>query len=214
MLTVGEQLTEVWDRHRGGRGGRARAVELLEKVGVPAATARLAQYPHQLSGGLRQRVGIAMALMCNPALLIADEPTTALDVTIQAQTLHVLARLCREFGAGLILITHDLGVVARTADRAAVMYGGQVVETASVAALFAAPAHPYTQGLLRSLAIPGRQRARQRMPTIPGTVPAPVRTIEQCLFAGRCPAVHATCVAGPIALRAAEEGRAVRCVLA
>ena len=213
VLTVGEQLTEVWTRHRtGAKAARRRAVDLLERVGVPAAAARMRQYPHQLSGGLRQRVGIAMALMCDPALLIADEPTTALDVTIQAQTLHVLARLCREFGAGLILITHDLGVVARLADRVAVMYAGQVVETAGTAALFAQPRHPYTQGLLGALAIPGRQAPRQRLPTIPGTVPPPVWAVESCRFANRCSHTEASCLAGPVTLRGAEH--AARCVLA
>ncbi len=212
VLTIGEQLTEVWDRHRARGGARRRAVALLDAVGVAGAEARLRQFPHQLSGGLRQRVGIAMALMCEPAVLIADEPTTALDVTIQAQTLHVLMRMGRELGAGMVLITHDLGLVSRVADRVAVMYAGQIVETATAAALFAAPRHPYTRGLLGALAVPGRLRPRERLPTIPGMVPPPVWSIESCRFAGRCGDVAEPCLAGPVALRGA--GHAVRCVRA
>ena len=213
VLTIGEQLTEVWHRHRASpAAARPRAIALLERVGVPGAAARMRQYPHQLSGGLRQRVGIAMALMCDPALLIADEPTTALDVTIQAQTLRVLAQLCREFGTGLILITHDLGVVARIADWVAVMYAGQVVETASTAALFARPRHPYTQGLLGALAVPGRQAPRQRLPTIPGTVPPPVWDVDCCRFANRCRHTQPACLAGPVLMRGADH--TARCILA
>src|SRR5690606_32519343 len=147
--TIGNQLVEVLLRHKGGSraAARDRAVSLLERVGIPAAASRLGQYPHQLSGGLRQRVMIAMALMCGPDLLIADEPTTALDVTIQAQILLLLRDLQREFEMGLLLITHDLGIVARIADHVAVMYAGQIVETGSASALFGRPLHPYTQGL-------------------------------------------------------------------
>ena len=214
VLTIGEQLTELWDRHQPATAAiaRARAVTLLEKVGVAGAASRLRQYPHQLSGGLRQRVGIAMALMCDPDLLIADEPTTALDVTIQAQTLQVLMQLCREFGTGMIFITHDLGVVSRIADRVAVMYAGQIVETAPTAALFARPKHPYTQGLLDALAIPGRQQPRQRLPTIPGTVPPPVWAVDSCRFANRCRYTEASCLSGPVALRGSDH--AARCVRA
>jgi peptide/nickel transport system ATP-binding protein len=216
VLTIGEQLDEVWQRHRPAEraAGPGRALALLDRVGVPAAAARLRQYPHQLSGGLRQRVMIAMALMCDPALLIADEPTTALDVTIQAQTLQVLARLQHEFGAGMILVTHDLGVVARIADRVAVMYAGQVVESARNADLFANPRHPYTQGLLRAIAVPGRQKPRERLPTIPGTVPPPTDEVRACLFAERCPQVRAECLAAPVMLREIAADHAVRCVLA
>ena len=212
VMTIGEQLTEVWDRHRPAGLAKQRAVALLERVGVPGAQARLRQFPHQLSGGLRQRVGIAMALMCDPALLVADEPTTALDVTIQAQTLHVLMRLCQQLGAGMILITHDLGLVSRIADRVAVMYAGQVVETATATELFARPQHPYTQGLLGALAVPGRQRARERLPTIPGTVPAPAWSIDSCRFADRCRYTVAECLAGPVAMRGADH--ATRCIRA
>ncbi len=216
VLTIGEQLEEVWRRHRPAspKAGRERALLLLERVGVPAAAARLLQFPHQLSGGLRQRVMIAMALMCDPALLIADEPTTALDVTIQAQTLHVLATLRREFGAGMILVTHDLGVVARIADRVAVMYAGQIVETAPAAALFATPRHPYTRGLLGAIAVPGRQRPRERLSTIPGSVPAPTDAVRLCLFAARCPEVEAACTAAPVLPRDTGAGHLVRCVRA
>ena len=149
--TIGNQLSEALLRHKNVSHSEAidRAVWLLEKVGITAARSRLGQYPHQLSGGLRQRVMIAMALMCGPDLIIADEPTTALDVTIQAQILHLLAELQREFNTGLILITHDLGVVARVADRIAVMYAGQVVESGTAVQIFDAPTHPYTQGPAR-----------------------------------------------------------------
>ena len=156
--TIGNQLEEALRRHKcvSRSKARERAVHLLERVGITAAGQRLNQYPHQLSGGLRQRVMIAMALMCGPALIIADEPTTALDVTIQAQILYLLAELQREFDMGLILITHDLGIVARTATRVMVMYAGQVVEAGPAEAIFRAPAHPYTRGLLACIPIPGR----------------------------------------------------------
>jgi peptide/nickel transport system ATP-binding protein len=155
--SIGNQLSEMLLRHRrvSSSQARERAVFLLEKVGITAAASRLNQYPHQLSGGLRQRVMIAMALMCEPELIIADEPTTALDVTIQAQILHLMAGLQREFCMAMILITHDLGVVARVADRVAVMYAGQFVETGSVEQVFRAPMHPYTQGLLSCIPVPG-----------------------------------------------------------
>ena len=141
---------------------RERALHLLERVGITGAASRLGQYPHQLSGGLRQRVMIAMALMCGPALIIADEPTTALDVTVQAQILHLLKELQREFGMGLILITHDLGIVARVADRVAVMYAGEIVEEGPVARLFGRPSHPYTRGLLDCIPVPGRLAPGER----------------------------------------------------
>ena len=145
---------------------------LLERVGITAAAQRLRQYPHQLSGGLRQRVMIAMALMCGPALIIADEPTTALDVTIQAQILHLLAELQREFHMGLVLITHDLGIVARIATRVVVMYAGEVVETGLAEEIFGSPRHPYTQGLLACIPVPGKTRRGERLGMIPGMVPS------------------------------------------
>jgi peptide/nickel transport system ATP-binding protein len=200
--TIGNQLIEVHRQNKGSTHAvaRDRAVELLEKVGITSAGERLGQYPHQLSGGLRQRVMIAMALMCGPALLIADEPTTALDVTIQAQILHLLAELQRELGIGMLLITHDLGVVARVARRVAVMYAGEVVESGSVADVFARPQHPYTRGLLASIPIPGRTPPGGRLGSIPGTVPSLFGEIGGCAFRERCAHAEAACAA-PIAPR-------------
>jgi peptide/nickel transport system ATP-binding protein len=186
--TIGEQLTEPFLYHGKGnrRAAEDRAVELLERVGIAAAASRLAQYPHELSGGLRQRVMIAMALMCGPDLLLADEPTTALDVTIQAEILRLLAELQREFGMALLLVTHDLGVVASVADRVAVMYAGEVVEEGTTEAVFAAPRHPYTRGLLSCIPIPGETRRGEPLGTIPGTVPSLVGGITGCAFRDRC----------------------------
>jgi peptide/nickel transport system ATP-binding protein len=213
--TVGEQLREVLVRHRKASSAAAceRAVFLLEKVGISAAASRLSQYPHQLSGGLRQRVMIAMALMCGPDLIIADEPTTALDVTIQAQILHLLKALQREFRMGLILITHDLGIVARVADRVAVMYAGEVVERASAQALFGAPRHPYTQGLLQCIPVPGRTRPGERLGAIPGLVPTPIGELKGCQFRNRCRHARAEC-AEALAVAGAGPDHEVRCVLA
>jgi peptide/nickel transport system ATP-binding protein len=193
--TIGNQLEEALLRHRrvSRRQARDRAVHLLERVGITAVQSRLRQYPHQLSGGLRQRVMIAMALMCGPSLILADEPTTALDVTIQAQILHLLAELQREFAMGLILITHDLGIVARIATRVVVMYAGQVVEAGPAAAVFTRPAHPYTVGLLACIPVPGRTRRGDRLGTIPGLVPSLIGETRGCSFAGRCPHVVETC---------------------
>ena len=214
--TVGDQLVEAVRRHRrtSAAAARDRAVRLLEKVGMTGAEGRLRQYPHQLSGGLRQRVMIAMALMCEPDLIIADEPTTALDVTIQAQILHLLADLQREFETGLILITHDLGVVARLCDRVAVMYAGQIVEEGTAREIFQAPAHPYTRGLLDCIPVPGKTRRGAHLGTIPGIVPSLVGAMPGCHFADRCPHAGGACRAGPIALRdGAGPGRRYRCVL-
>jgi oligopeptide/dipeptide ABC transporter ATP-binding protein len=179
-------MEEMLLRHRKvtRREARERAVLLLEKVGMTAAASRLEQYPHQLSGGLRQRVMIAMVMMCNPDLIIADEPTTALDVTIQAQILLLLAQLRKEFGMGLILITHDLGIVARIADRVAVMYAGQIVEEGATAELFQAPAHPYTRALFR--AIPRLETAADQLTPIQGSVPLPDEWSAGCRFQPRC----------------------------
>ena len=214
--TVGDQLVEAERRHRrtSVAAARDRAVWLLEKVGMTGAEGRLRQYPHQLSGGLRQRVMIAMALMCEPDLIIADEPTTALDVTIQAQILHLLADLQREFETGLILITHDLGVVARLCDRVAVMYAGQIVEEGTAREIFQTPAHPYTRGLLDCIPVPGKTRRGGRLGTIPGIVPSLVGTMPGCHFADRCPHASEACRAGPIAFRdGTGPGRRYRCVL-
>jgi peptide/nickel transport system ATP-binding protein len=214
--TIGDQLAEALRRHRpvSRAEARERAVWLLEKVGITGAAGRLRQYPHQLSGGLRQRVMIAMALMCGPDLLIADEPTTALDVTIQAQILHLLADLQREFQTGLILITHDLGVVSRVADRIAVMYAGEIVEQGTARQIFRSPSHPYTQGLLACIPIPGKTPRGAHLGSIPGMVPSLVGEIRGCHFADRCPHAMDICRAGPIALReGAEPGHRYRCVL-
>ncbi|OZI23680.1 ABC transporter ATP-binding protein [Bordetella genomosp. 9] len=193
--TIGDQLTEHYRQHRGASAAQARdrAVELLERVGIAAAGDRLGQYPHQLSGGLRQRVMIAMALMCGPELLIADEPSTALDVTIQAQILRLLADLQAELGIALVLITHDLGVVARIANRVAVMYAGQIVEEGPVATLFEQPRHPYTQGLLSCIPVPGRSAPGEHLGTIPGVVPALTGDLKGCTFRDRCPYAEAAC---------------------
>jgi peptide/nickel transport system ATP-binding protein len=213
-FTIGNQLEEAMLRHRrvGGGEARERAVLLLEKVGITSAANRLGQYPHQLSGGLRQRVMIAMALMCSPALIIADEPTTALDVTIQAQILLLLAELQREFGMGLILITHDLGVVARIADRVLVMYAGQLVEEGSVVEVFENPLHPYTRGLLDCIPAPGRTRRGEHLGSIPGMVPSLIGEIAGCSFRDRCPHARPAC-AGFDELRRLGEERAYRCIL-
>lgn len=212
--TIGNQLAEVHRRHLGSsrRAARERAVELLEKLGVSAASARLGQYPHQLSGGLRQRAMIAMALMCAPALLIADEPTTALDVTIQAQILRLLVDLQRELGIGILLITHDLGVVARVAHRVAVMYAGEIVESGTTAAVFAAPRHPYTRSLLSSIPVPGQTPPGGRLGAIPGMVPSLVGEVRGCAFRDRCPHARGICNS-PVAWRT-EEHHGWRCVLA
>jgi oligopeptide/dipeptide ABC transporter ATP-binding protein len=194
---VGFQIGETLRLHRkmGGAAIRARVLELLRMVGIGAPERRFAQYPHELSGGLRQRVMIAMALACHPKLLIADEPTTALDVTIQAQILELLVRLRDELGMAILLITHDLGVVAEYADEVIVMYAGKLAEWADVRGLFHEPRHPYTQGLLRSmprLSGPAGE-AGGPLPTIPGTVPSPLGRPPGCPFAGRCPRAIERC---------------------
>jgi len=185
-FTVGFQLTETLRLHLGmdRKAARDRAVELLEQVGIPAAASRLKDFPHQMSGGMNQRVMIAMAIACNPKLLIADEPTTALDVTIQAQILDLLRALQRERGMALVLVTHNMGVVAEMAQRVAVMYAGEVVEERAAEALFAAPQHPYTAALLA--AMPERSTGETRLATIPGVVPGLYDRPRGCLFAPRC----------------------------
>jgi peptide/nickel transport system ATP-binding protein len=204
--TIGDQLVEVHRRHKGSTSGqaRARAVELLEKVGITAADERLGQYPHQLSGGLRQRVMIAMALMCSPTLLIADEPTTALDVTIQAQILRLLVELQRDLGIAILLITHDLGVVARVAHRVAVMYAGEIVESATAAELFHMPRHPYTRGLMASIPVPGRTPPGEHLGAIPGIVPAMIGDFRGCAFRDRCSYAISIC-AHDVPQRAVED---------
>ena len=212
--TIGEQLVETYLRHKKARRSEAvdRAVHLLEMVGISAAAGRLRQYPHQLSGGLRQRIMIAMALMCGPDLIIADEPTTALDVTIQAQILHLLKSLQGQFHMGVILITHDLGIVARVASRVAVMYAGQVVESGAVNDVFAAPRHPYTNALMRCIPIPGRTRRGEHLGSIPGMVPTLVGDLGGCHFRNRCTYAHEACVGAEIPFRVIDEGRGYRCL--
>ena len=192
--TVGFQLREALRLHRKVNAAEAHAevLRMLDRVGINAPERRLAQYPHELSGGLRQRVLIAMALICRPELLIADEPTTALDVTLQAQILDLLRSLRDELGMGIVLITHDLGVVAEFCDRVAVMYAGRIVESAAVKALFESPRHPYTDGLLAS--IPRLATVKgSRLPVIDGMVPAPGERPAGCAFAQRCPRAEARC---------------------
>lgn len=213
--TIGNQLEEAMLRHRNvsRQEARDRAVFLLEKVGITAARSRLRQYPHQLSGGLRQRVMIAMTLMCGPDLIIADEPTTALDVTIQAQILLLLAELQKEFEMGLILITHDLGVVARVADRVAVMYAGQIVEQGTAKEVFENPTHPYTQGLLECIPIPGKTKRGAHLGSIPGIVPSLVGDLRGCRFADRCSYATAECENDVDLIQRGGDDHHYRCVL-
>ena len=194
VMPVGEQIAEVARRHLAlsARAARRHAVEMLERVRVPDPERRARSYPHQLSGGLRQRAMIAAALVCDPAILIADEPTTALDVTIQSQILGLIGDLQERLGMGVILITHDLGVIAEIADRVMVMYAGRKVEEAPVAELFAEPRHPYTRGLVESVPIVGHSRD-VRLPEIAGTVPAPGEEPAGCAFASRCGRVEERC---------------------
>ena len=193
VYTVGNQIREALRIHQGLRGDDAReeAIELLEAVGIPDAPRRLGEYPHQYSGGMRQRAVIAIALACDPDLLVCDEPTTALDVTIQAQILELLEELQREEDLGILFITHDMGVIEEVADRVNVMYAGEVVETAPVDRLFDEPQHPYTRGLLAS--IPGRTADGDQLPTIGGEVPTPTAEPQECRFAPRCPAAFDAC---------------------
>lgn len=211
VFRVGEQVAEGFRLHRRATRAEAheRAVEMLGLVGIPNPRERAQSYPHELSGGMRQRVIIAMALINDPDLLFADEPTTALDVTIQAQILDLMRRLQAEKGSGVLLITHDLGVVAETAHRVAVMYAGQVVEEAPVAALFAHPAHPYTQGLLASVPRLGERRT---LAPIPGMVPGIFDLPEGCRFRPRCAHAHARCQEAP-PLFPTGAGSAARCWL-
>ena len=214
VLTIGDQVAEAAIVHQrlSRRVARARAIEMLQQVGIPDPGSRVDDYPHQLSGGMRQRVMIAMALICHPQILIADEPTTALDVTIQAQILELLARLQQQLGMAVLLITHDLGVVAGTADRVVVMYAGQVVETATTSELFARPEHPYTEGLMAS--IPRLDRPRERLHAIPGSVPAATAWPAGCRFHPRCPYAWEKCrTEEPPLLDTEGAGHSARCWL-
>jgi peptide/nickel transport system ATP-binding protein len=213
VFTVGDQIAEVVRVHESTSRSDAwrRAVEMLERVGLSPAAERAKQYPHQLSGGMRQRVLIGMALVMRPALLIADEPTTALDVTVQAQILDLLRELQRDFGMAVLLITHDLGVIAETASRVLVMYGGEIVEEASIDRLFSDAQHPYTQGLLA--AMPRVDDSRERLTTIPGTVPPPTAWPSGCRFRDRCAYAWGRCAAEHPELFVASAAHTSRCFL-
>ncbi len=212
VFTIGDQIVETIRFHEGiGRkAARDRAVEMLDRVGIALPAQRLDEYPHQLSGGMRQRAMIAIALSCNPRLLLADEPTTALDVTIQAQILDLLRELQEEFHMAVVLITHDLGVVAQHVDRVMVMYAGRVVEEASVMDAFARPTHPYTQGLLRS--IPSLDEERERLDAIPGMVPSPFALPPGCRFAPRCAHAQDACTSVHPPLIDAGEAHRAACI--
>jgi oligopeptide/dipeptide ABC transporter ATP-binding protein len=212
VFSIGEQIMETIRAHENlsQKACFARAVEMLEKVGIPSATARMADYPHQLSGGQRQRVMLAIALVCRPRLLIADEPTTALDVTIQAQILELLMDLRDEFGMAIMMITHNMGVIAETADRVLVMYAGRSVETAPVMRLFDHPLHPYTRGLLSC--VPTLDQDQDRLVAIPGNLPEPSRRPPGCRFSARC--VHAVPMCGEAIppLRTIEPNHEAACI--
>jgi oligopeptide/dipeptide ABC transporter ATP-binding protein len=214
VFTIGDQIGEVARVHAGmnKRESLDKAVEMLKLVGIPAPEQRAGEYPHQLSGGMRQRVVIAMALVMNPALVIADEPTTALDVTIQAQILELLADLTRRLGTSVLLITHDLGVVAENCTRVIVMYAGEVVEEAATSDLFARAHHPYTEGLLGAMPRVGREK--DRLATIPGTVPPPTNWPKGCRFRDRCPYSWERCEAEHPPLYQIGGGHTSRCHLA
>jgi len=212
--TVGAQIAEVVRCHEGlGHDAAARhAVDMLALVGIPEPARRAGSYPHQLSGGMRQRVMIAIALACKPSVLIADEPTTALDVTIQAQILRLVRDLQHSSGTAMVLVTHDLGVVAEVADRVVVMYAGQVVETGPVGDIFDRPRHPYTAGLMNSIPRLGGSTARTRLKTIPGQVPSLSRLPPGCRFSTRCAHAQPRCIDVMPALETALAGREVRCL--
>jgi peptide/nickel transport system ATP-binding protein/oligopeptide transport system ATP-binding protein len=214
--TIGDQISETVIRHEGvsRAKGLERAVEMLALVGIPEPRKRAANYPHQMSGGMRQRAMIAMALSCRPALLIADEPTTALDVTIQAQILELMKDLQRQMGMAIIFITHDLGVVAEVADRVLVMYAAQAVETGPVGEIFANPRMPYTAGLMGSIPRLGASERKVRLTTIPGQVPSLARLPQGCRFSPRCAYAIDACRAGEPALAPVSPGHAARCIRA
>ncbi|MBA0051398.1 ABC transporter ATP-binding protein [Streptomyces sp. AJS327] len=211
VLSVGFQLGEMFRVHQGlsRKEARARAIELMERVNIPAAKSRVGDFPHQFSGGMRQRIMIAMALALEPDLIIADEPTTALDVTVQAQVMELLAELQREYQMGLILITHDLGVVADVADKIAVMYAGRIVETAPVHELYKRPLHPYTRGLLDS--IPRLDQKGQELYAIKGLPPSPHHIPPGCAFHPRCPMARAVCRTDDPPLYEVDEERGSAC---
>jgi oligopeptide/dipeptide ABC transporter ATP-binding protein len=211
LMRIGSQIAEVLGTHLGltGSKARARGIALLEEVGLPAAAARYDDAPHTLSGGQRQRVMIAMAMACRPRLLIADEPTTALDVTIQAQILALMQALRRDHGSAILLITHDIGVIAQHADLVSVMYAGEVVESASTRDLLTHPGHPYSRLLLD--AVPTVRRRQSRLPVIEGQMPSPGRTVTGCRFRERCPIAVSRCASEAPPLQPWQDRRAVRC---
>lgn len=211
VFTVGFQIMEALVLHQklSSRQARERTLSMLDEVGIPSPEVRIDEYPHQMSGGMKQRVMIAMALACNPALLIADEPTTALDVTIQAQILRLLKRLQAEHGMAILFITHDLGVIAENADDVAVMYASKIVEKAEVRELFSRPLHPYTVGLFRS--IPRLGHEREKLEVIPGTVPNPLEFPPGCKFHTRCSLMQDICTTDEPALREVEPGHTSAC---
>ena len=214
VYTVGDQIGEALRYHQGldRRAARAEALAMLKKVGIPAAERRLDEYPHQMSGGMRQRVMIAMALACRPTLLIADEPTTALDVTIQAQILDLMRRLQEETGTSILFITHNLGVVAEVAHRVVVMYAGRIVEEGDVRSLLKSPKHPYTRGLLACMPHLGQRRGDGgRLHAIPGSVPSPVNRPQGCTFAPRCPLAEPACTAAEPVLEPVGPDHSARC---
>jgi oligopeptide/dipeptide ABC transporter ATP-binding protein len=214
--TVGKQIAETVALHQrvSNAEARLRTIDMLEQVGIPGAEQRFDEYPHQFSGGMRQRAMIAMALSCNPRLLIADEPTTALDVTIQAQILEMMKSLQEELGMAILIITHDLGVIAEMADQVAVMYMGKIVESADVHTIFKRPSHPYTVGLMRSIPQLGsRTKLRERLTPIPGSVPDPFSVPSGCAFFPRCPAPKKPSCQQDVALTEIEPGHTVRCTL-
>jgi oligopeptide/dipeptide ABC transporter ATP-binding protein len=212
VMRVGDQIAEgpLVRTDRGRKGARARAVELMREVGIPDPERRYQAYPHELSGGLRQRVMIAIAISSNPSIILCDEPTTALDVTIQDQILKLLTRLARDHGTGIVFVTHDLAVIAQTCETIAVMYAGEIVETGTVAEVFREPHHPYTLALLRS--VPDVQRGATTLTTIPGRPPDLLAPPPGCRFAVRCPLARDDCRSGEFPLRTLPGGRATACI--
>jgi peptide/nickel transport system ATP-binding protein len=214
VYSVGNQVAEIIKLHQNLSRSetRERVIEMFQLVGIPAAARRLAEYPHQMSGGMRQRVMIAMALACNPKLMIADEPTTALDVTIQAQILELMNKLKDETGASILFITHDLGVIAEMAQHVAVMYAGKIMEYTDVKRLFAQPKHPYTVGLLQSIPVLGRGRRDRKLKAISGVVPSLLNLPSGCLFSDRCPDVFADCRILEPQMYGVDVNHVVRCL--
>ena len=214
VFPVGDQVGEVIRLHEqlSTKETRLRVIDMFQRVGIPAAKQRLDEYPHQMSGGMRQRVMIAMALACNPKMMIADEPTTALDVTIQAQILDLMNKLKEDTGASILFITHDLGVIAEMAQHVAVMYAGRIVEYASAETLFLTPKHPYTIGLMESIPVLGKKKKSKRLSTIAGVVPSLFDLPEGCLFSDRCPDVFSDCRKIPPQQYDVGRNHAVRCL--